>query len=468
MKSPLTETPPGLPPRKDHTQQYARASEERLMSQGQMGPPILPLPERSKTSQVNSIPKPDFLPPPKRTPIPNPQIPPRRQDDALPFPVSHTPEATMLPGHINEQDPDLSSFTSPAADYPDASNANRRPPFLKQRVTEIDTNFDSRLVDICGQYVVAAGHITRVWNVSSGELVANLGQAEREIRVTALAFKPALTADDEGSSLWLGTNTGDMQEMNILSQSIVCSRIGVHERREIVKIYRYQNYMWSLDESGKLYVWQGDVTGLPDLQSNPRLHRVPRGHTCSLVIQGSLWLATGKDIRIFRPNSADHAAFSILQAPLSQPSVGAVTSGATISTQLDRVYFGHVDGKVTIYSTTDFACLGIVNVSNYKISCLVGVGSHLWAGYSTGMLTVYDCQAKPWITKKSWLGHANPILNIVIDRSSLWKEGGLRVLSYGTDNTLRFWDGTLQTDWLGRLISPLLVGFSPTLIVRRK
>ena len=455
-KIPSTETPPGLPPRKDHTQLYAHAKEERPVKQGQMELTVLPLPDRSGTLQVNSIPRPNFLPPPKRTPYSNSQDPPRLQDNTLLYPVSHAPESTMplRHSHVLEQDQDLGIYASPVADYPDASNTNRRPPFIKQGVTEIDTTYDSRLVDICGQYVVAAGHITRVWNVSSGELVANLGHAEKETRVTALAFKPALTAECEGSSLWLGTNIGEMQELSISSQSIECSRVGAHERREIVRIHRYQNSMWTLDESGKLCVWQGDSTGLPDLKSNPRLHRVPRGYTFSLVIQGSLWLATGKDIRIFRPNSADHVAFSILQEPLSQPNVGTVTSGATISSQLDRVYFGHVDGKVTIYSTTDFTCLGIVSISNYRISCLVGVGTHLWAGYSTGMLTVYDCQAKPWVTKKNWLGHTNPVLNILVDRSSLWREGPLRVLSYGTDYTLRFWDGTLQTDWLGTRVRP--------------
>ena len=268
--------------------------------------------------------------------------------------------------------------------------------------------------------------------------------------MTALAFKPGANTREEGVRLWLGTSCGDLQEVDIATQDIICIKSGVHDRREVIKIYRYQGSMWTLDDGGKLCVWQSDETGLPDLQHNPLSHRVPKGHTFSIIIQDTLWMATGKDIRIFRPNASGSAAFSLIQDPLTQPSIGNVTSGAVIGGQLDRVYFGHADGKVTIYSTIDFTCLGIISVSIYKINSLAGAGFYLWAGYSTGMLYVYDTRTQPWTTRKDWTAHGGPILNVSVDRSSLWKEGVLRVVSLGADNAVRFWDGTLEDDWLGK------------------
>lgn len=334
-------------------------------------------------------------------------------------------------------------------DFPDASSCNRRPPYPKKGVRVIETHYETRLLDICGAYVCTTGYLTRAWDLLSGEMVMSIGHVEKEIRVTAMAFKPGATANEEGLCLWLGNNYGDLQEVEISTQSIVRTKSSAHGRREIIKIYRHQNSMWTLDEDGKLYVWPSDEKGSPDLQSIPSSYKVPKGHTFSLIVKDNLWLATGKDIRIFRPNPQAGENFSVLDHPLGQPGVGEITSGATISGQLDRIYFGHADGKVTIYSTEGYACLGVINVSVYKISSLAGAGSYLWAGYNTGMIHVYDTQTQPWTTKKDWLAHANPVANILVDSSSVWRSGLIRVASIGRDNAVRLWDGLLEDDWLG-------------------
>jgi len=338
-----------------------------------------------------------------------------------------------------------------ASEYPDMSNSNRRLPYCSTGVWELEPNYDARLIEICGQYVCTTGHVTKVWDLMSGELMLTLAHGENQLKVTSLAFKPGVTAIEEGSRLWLGTNFGDIQELDIISQCIVSAKSGAHERREVIRIYRHQNTMWTLDDGGKLCVWEADESGLPSLQSNPLAHRVPKGHTCSLVIQDMLWLATGKEIRVFRPGTDGDSNFSILRDALCQPNVGVVTCGTVVGGQMDRVYFGHADGKISIYSIVDFSCVGVVNVSIYKISTLVGAGFYLWAGYSTGMIYVYDTQTRPWIIKKDWSAHhGSPVLGLVVDRSSLWKTGVLRLTSVGSDNAIRFWDGTLESDWLGR------------------
>ena len=446
---PVADLPPGLPPRRVQGQQKFHASN---VEQAESSTPFLAKPvmrNESPQLQRTITSPPDFLPPPKRAlASTTPHI-----TQAERLHPSHKAEHNKAgPSHtaIDESERQATEMISATSGYPEVRSSNRRHPYIKSSIREIDAKYDTRLIDICGQYVCTAGHLTRIWDSTTGELVFSLGYGDREIRVTALAFKPGVNAREEGFRLWLGTSHGDIQEIDIATQEIVCTKSGVHDKREIIKIYRHQGSMWTLDDGGKLCIWPGDETGLPDLQRSPFSQTVPKGHTFSIIIQDTLWMATGKDIRIFRPNASGSLTFSLTPDPLTQPGIGVVTSGAVIGGQLDRVYFGHADGKITIYSTINHTCLGIVSVSVYKISSLAGAGSYLWAGYNTGMLYVYDTRTQPWSTRKDWTAHSGPILHVSTDRSSLWKEGVLRVVSLGADNALRFWDGTLEDDWLGK------------------
>jgi len=269
------------------------------------------------------------------------------------------------------------------------------------------------------------------------------------VKATAIAFRPAKEVEDEGKRFWIGTNIGDLHEVDIPTQSVVASKGNAHPRSAIIKIFRYASEMWSLDEEGRIHIWPPDETGSPTLAQTPNTYRVPRGHTFSIISGTHLWVATGKEIRVFQRTNDNTYFTQPLQRPLSQPNIGEVTSGAIISSQPDKIYFGHTDGKVSIYAKKDFSCLGVVSVSLYKISSLVGVGDHLWAGYITGMIYVYDTTSQPWKVMKDWHAHDNAIAGINVDRSSIWKLDRLQVASLGQDNALKIWDGMLKDDWLG-------------------
>ena len=460
MQGDRLEGRPGLPPRRNIKRMpqlsVPPAATSSTAGRGKYNDTAL---KRNSTpdTMTSEVPKPatnptsEFLPPPRRSAtLSSSNLSKAGGNSVLqstrPLPKTrHQIDVSKTDFHIAEPKGSPVNLT----DFPDASSCNRRPPFLKNGVREIETHYETRLFDICGAYVCTTGYLTRAWDLLSGEMVMSIGHVEKEIRITAMAFKPGVTANEEGLCLWLGNNYGDLQEVEIPTQSIVRTKSSAHGRREIIKIYRHQNSMWTLDEDGKLYVWPSDVKGPPNLQNIPSSYRVPKGHTFSLIVKDNLWLATGKDIRIFRPNPQADENFSILDYPLGQPGVGEITSGATISGQLDRIYFGHADGKVTIYSTEGYACLGVINVSVYKISSLAGAGSYLWAGYNTGMIYVYDTRTQPWTTKKDWLAHENPVANILVDSSSVWRSGLMRVASIGQDNAVRLWDGLLEDDWLG-------------------
>jgi hypothetical protein len=339
--------------------------------------------------------------------------------------------------------------TTALTDYPDSSQANRRPPIFQDGTSSIPTGYETKLFAICGDYVCTTGYVTNVWNVLNGRLLMNLAHGDT-VKATAIAFRPAKDVEDEGKRLWLGTNTGEMHEIDIPTQSVVHTKGNAHARSVIVKIFRYASEMWSIDDDGVIHIWPADDSGSPSLQQTPHTFRIPRGHTFSIISGSQLWVASTKDLRVYARTSDSNHFQQLTQGPLSQLNVGDVTSGAIVSSQPDRIYFGHADGKVTIYSKKNFECLGIVNVSVYKISSLVGVGDCLWAGYSTGMIYVYDTTLTPWKVLKDWKAHDKPIAGILADRTSIWKLDRFQVASLGTDTMLRIWDGMMKEDWLGK------------------
>ena len=388
-----------------------------------------------------------FLPPPKR--IATSSHPKTHARES-----SRKYESDFEGEQAHVLDPARSSRGNNVFDLPDPSGLNRKFPYCSAGARRIDIGHDARLIDVCGARMCAIGHFAGVWDVTTGETLLSLGQSEREIRYTATAFKPGTKSADEGSRLWLGTSHGDLLEVDILSQGVVYTKSGAHERREISKIHRHQNAMWTIDNGGKLCNWLGQADGLPSLQGTFKTYRVQKNHTCSLIVQDCLWLASGKDIWIYRPGFSVTEEFRVLQKPLCQPHIGSITSTTVVNSQMDRIYFGHSDGKISVYSVVDYTCLSIVNSNVYKINSLAGAGSMLWAAISIGMIYVFDTSTQPWMMMKAWPAHDNsPVVALVADRSSLWKEGDLRLLSLGCDNTIRSWDGALKDDWLGEFLN---------------
>lgn len=330
------------------------------------------------------------------------------------------------------------------SEYPDASQANRRPPHFNQGAHEIPTKFDSRVFDLCGQYICTTGYVTRVWDLSLGEQIFNLSHGET-VKMISVAFKPGQNLQDEGTRLWLGSNIGELHEIDVATQAIVATT-AVHNRREVVRILRHRKDLWTLDDEGKLFVWCAEEFRMPNLKYSHHAHRLPKGHTFSMVVQDMLWYASGKEIRVFSPG--DDASFSRLPKPLSQPGTGEITCGTYTGRQRGRVYLGHTDGKVTIYTTKDYACVGVIKASDYKINAISFVGEHLWTAYKTGKIYVYDTACTPWKVKKDWRAHDGPTASMLLDPSSVWTLNRLQVATLGHDNCIRLWDGMLEDDWL--------------------
>ncbi|KAH7135435.1 Endonuclease/exonuclease/phosphatase [Dendryphion nanum] len=452
---------PGLPPRRD------KIDLRKSMVINRPSPPEPPVRRsmdvtRPPLSVAETHER--FMPPPKRTQtystpiaatssapkaLQPPKPPPPRNSSEMKRPTPALPERVRQSTTYDSDDTDTAADKSVPAltDYPDSSQANRRPPVFREGPRELATKYDTKLFAVCGEYICTTGYVTRVWSLLNGELLMSLSHGET-VKATSIAFRPASQVEDEGKRLWLGTNVGEMHEIDVPTQSVVYTKPNAHPRSTIIKIFRYASEMWTLDDDGVVHIWAADENGSPTLTQTPSTFRIPRGHTFSIISGSHLWIAFGKDIRVYQRTDDGNYFQPATQGALSQPNVGEVTSGAILSSQPDRIYFGHIDGKVSIYAKKGYNCLGVVSVSLYKISSLVGVGDHLWAGYITGMIYVYDTGCTPWRVMKDWKAHDGAIAGIHADRSSMWKLDRLQVASLGIDNMLRVWDGMLREDWL--------------------
>lgn len=332
--------------------------------------------------------------------------------------------------------------------YPDASNINRRPPFVRSGHHEIITKSDPRNFDVSGERVCASGHLTRVWSLRDGDLLMSFAHGEG-LKATAVAFKPGANVDEEGKRLWIGNNNGDLMEADIDTQTVVANKTGAHGHNDVIKIYRHFNELWTLDDAGTLHIWAPGDDHVPDMNGLPtQSFRVPKGHSFSMVVGDQLWHATGKEIRVFYPTLDGKAQFQVLLRALFQEAAGEITSGCVLPSAPDKVFFGHSDGKVSVYSKKDYSCLELLNISTFKINSLQGICGNIWAGYSNGKICVYNVNQSPWLVKKEWQAHDNPLIKIIADRSGCYQLDRHQVLSLGADNMIRVWDGMLQEDWL--------------------
>ncbi|KAN0099436.1 putative PI phosphatase group protein-like protein [Hyaloscypha variabilis] len=457
---------PALPSRPQPAQEL---SKPRSVQTSMMPPPPRPSMDRTRpvVTTVESV-GPTFAAPPKRVfSTPTNQLQPPARSHGRSMTVDRTSDRTPVEfrAPITSIMPRLdgsSQFDPPPTtaartaqptiqpvlgDYPDPSHSNRRPPHFKQGAHEIPTKYDTRILDVCGEFVVTSGHVTKVFSVLTGETLMSLHHQE-PTRILSIIFKPASNVEGEGLRLWLGSNIGELAEVDVNTGDVLATNNNAHVRREIVKIHRHLNEIWTIDDTGGFTLWGPDETGAPTLMKYAPSPRLYKSHTFSMVVGDELWHTTGKDIRVYHPTIDGSVNFNKKAEPMSQAGAGDITSGTTTTSQPDRVYFGHMDGKITIYSRKDYACVGVVNASMYRISSLAGVGENIWAGFSTGMVYVYDISQTPWVVKKDWHAHKDPVIKLHADPSSCWSLDRTQVISLGQDNMLRVWDGLLQDDWI--------------------
>ena len=351
-------------------------------------------------------------PPPTRSGAPVVAIPPRQ----------NSKEADSDDDEPDEPAPGLTSNAKRLLDdYPDSTHANRRPPSFVPDIKISGTSHTTAFA-AHGRHVCTGTHCVKVYDTLMSDqplFVVDLKETGldfrvKENRVTAMCFRPANNPADEGRYLWCGTKDGHLWELDIKTGDITDTRAFVHSSA-VSHIFRYKTWIMSLEEGGKLHVFQ--------VQENRRIPqcrtiRVQERFTFARLIGGRLWTSTGPATRSTTTASASRGPTIRVYDPCAPgttlsagttvwPSewTGAVTSATCMPMHPGIVYLGHEGGYVSVWDADQLVCQQVFKISANDILALEGVGERLWAAGRKGMISVYDVSERPWRTTNVWTAH---------------------------------------------------------------
>ncbi|KAI7894030.1 Endonuclease/exonuclease/phosphatase [Mucor mucedo] len=280
-------------------------------------------------------------------------------------------------------------------------------------------------------------------------------------KIRAIAVAPSRIPVEEGRYIWVARQDTMLAVVDIRAggQKILSKRNDVHTA-PILFLLRYGNSeIWSIDDSGVLYVW--DVLSADYHQPNPLLTAMPRryhvtSHAVAATIYNSkLWMSSG---RTLAAHAIPIAGSSVgtndtkSQPPVRIPNdMGNITKLMTIPYHPYRIFASHDDGKISMWDTRTMERIQIITVSMYGICTMTAVGEyHVWAGYNTGMIYVYDTRPEKWAVLKIWKAHTGAVTQLVVDETSLLLDeitGRLQVVSSDSNGFVGVWDGLLTEHW---------------------
>ncbi|KAG2028690.1 hypothetical protein BDR03DRAFT_976397, partial [Suillus americanus] len=201
-------------------------------------------------------------PPPTRTIAPGDRLPPARR--------THTPSSDEESGAEEGGD-------DPRMLLPDASRASRRPPTLRTPKMHVPA-YAAQVLVAGTRVLVATHHHLRCFDVARHvDVPIWMGDTKemgvRDARVTALEFR----AGSAGSVVWAGTKEGHLIELAMDSGEVTGTKFGVHAG-VVTHIFRHRTAMISVDESGKVLVFEPTTASGSEVPSltytAPRVYRI--------------------------------------------------------------------------------------------------------------------------------------------------------------------------------------------------
>ncbi|WVQ99909.1 hypothetical protein IAU59_007052 [Kwoniella sp. CBS 9459] len=352
-------------------------------------------------------------------------------------------------------------------DFPDATEANRRPPNFTPDVRIKDCHHISAFA-MFGRHVCTGAHHVRVYDTQLSDhpiftvdlKETGLDHKAKDPRVTAMCFRPGTTLAEEGRYLWCGTKDGHLWELDITTGSVSNTRSFAHTSA-IAHIFRHQKMLLSLDDTGKLLVYDvGDEEGKsPTLI---RTLRVMEKFTFAKMLCGKLWTSSGPAARSATSTTTSKGPTIRIYDPCAPGSMppakvlfttewtGQITSATYIPLKPDTIYLGHEGGFISLWDAKELTCTQVLKISTTDILALEGVGDRLWAGNRKGQISVYDVEERPWLTINVWTGHVDhPVQLLLVDPFSIEHSGRYTCWSFARDS-LRAWDGLLSVDWIDK------------------
>ncbi|XP_006457577.1 hypothetical protein AGABI2DRAFT_123432 [Agaricus bisporus var. bisporus H97] len=407
-----------------------------------------------------------------RKPIGNSKLPPPPTrtislGDKLPPPRRPSPAESDDESGAEEDDPKALAVDN----MPDMSASYRSLPVLRFREglsdPKIHVHPHSGTFAVSGSYVITGyGSQIKIFDLAIADVpllgldMKESGFGLKELKVTAMTFRPSVHEAYRGVFLWIGTKEGHLFEMDIHAGQIIAAKHVAHPH-SITHIFRYGQSMVTMDECGKMLVFSPSEDGQDiSLQhTQPRVVRTTEKQEFVKLIDGKLWTASRTEshghqkipvIRIydlFTPGAAGGRSL------LPSERVGAVTSATILPSQPDYVYVGHEEGYISIWALrTDDGypkCIEAIRVAMSDVLCLEGVNDRLWAGARNGLISVYDVSQKPWVVTNSWNAHPGlPVLKLGVNCCAIEKNRELCVVSVGRDECLKLWDGLLGAAWI--------------------
>ncbi|RCI04255.1 hypothetical protein CU098_009101 [Rhizopus stolonifer] len=359
---------------------------------------------------------------------------------------------------------------------PDFSRATRNAPLIVLE-KPFSTGHKSSLsaLAVTQNVLITGASLLRTWDAHTGTVTGtvltenaannNNGNSQNPDsgdKVRAIAVAPSRVPADEGRYIWVARHDNSISVVDIRNgaNKILSKRHDVH-MASINFLLRYGNSeIWSIDESGILNVW--DVISADyHAQHNPLLTAMPRryhvtSHAVAATIYGSkLWMSSGRTLAAHAipvAGSQQGSNDTKSQTPVRIPNdLGNITKLITIPYYHSRIFASHDDGKISVWDAKTMERLQVITVSMYGICTMASVGEyHVWAGYNTGMIYVYDTRPEKWAVLKMWKAHTGAVTQLVVDESSLILDeikGRLQVVSSDSNGFVGVWDGLLIEHW---------------------
>ncbi|RXW15821.1 hypothetical protein EST38_g10028 [Candolleomyces aberdarensis] len=378
----------------------------------------------------------------------------------------------------DEENPDEEPATKGIDTLPDTSASSRRVPMLTFREgllpPKITYHPHTGSVIASGPVLVVLSlHHIKIYNleISDSPLydleTKHLGM--KDTKLLCAEFRPSINKADRGGIIWIGTKDGSLLEMDVRKGIVTAAKVGAH-LHPITHLFRYGRSMVTLDESGKTLIFSPDPEH-PEKDVNltstvPRAVRTTDKHSFVKLLDGKLWTASRSEHASAGGSSINSKAVPMIRvfdifnpaAPgktiLPNDYVGQVTTATILPTQPDKVYVGHEEGYVSVWSLdTDDGwplCEETMKVSTSDIVCLEGVNERLWAGGRNGYISAFEVGQKPWVMKNCWNAHPGglPVSKLFVNYRAIEANRKLCVVSLGRDESVKFWDGLLGVDWV--------------------
>ena len=485
--------PPPLPTRRPNNASSLPDSEQPSASKRQSQQPA---PKPDSPAERKSLGSSKLPPPPMRTIALGDKLPPaRRHAGSASTPPFSSDDESAEEGAAMD---DVKGSSGGGDALPDTSRSSRRPPLVApfRDVIQLEGAPPPHKIPIQpygGHFVVAgsvvaisSSHHIRIYDLSFADVpmytidTKDLGMPGGA-KVTCMEMKGVMDGGAGGGTgrgglaAWVGTKEGHVFEVNLRTGGVGPIRQVAH-MNPVTHILRRGRSMVTLDEGGKALVFQEGEGGVSLTGTQQRVVRITEKQDFVRMLGGKLWTAARADSQsgvgggastrlpiirvydVFVPGSTGRSV-------VPTEHVGAVTSAAVVPSQPGKVFIGHEEGYVSVWAAEGTEdgypkCLEVVKVSTSDVLCLEGVNDRLWAGSRNGMISAYEVAARPWVVTNSWNAHPGlPVLKLAVDVFGV--DGGrLNVVSVGRDETLRFWDGLLASDWIGKF-SYFILFFKP-------